>query len=228
MHFEPENPFPLIDPSAYSYSQAQAHAAEADRWLGLEVEQTEARLAHENAVSRPGSGVQAWIGLEPQALLTPYIELRLMIERLDPRPEDWLVDLGCAYGRLAFVLARHYPRTHFRGYELIGARVQQAQRALGRFAPPEFDGRVEARDITRTEFHELELPREASTFFIYDFGTREAISGLLGQLRLRARTNPLRIIGRGRATRDAIERGEPWLSQVHEPRHFGNFSIYRS
>ena len=53
--------------------------------------------------------------------------------------------------------------------------------------------------------------------------------GKLGDLRaLAANGMTVRVAGRGRAVRDAIERGHPWLGAVVEPRHHGNFTLYAS
>ena len=79
-------------------------------------------------------------------------------------------------------------------------------------------------DLTSEQFV---LPR-ADYFFIYDFGHRIAIEQTLASLQALALTQAVTVIGRGRATRNAIERKNPWLAQVIEPENHGNFSIYRS
>jgi hypothetical protein len=68
---------------------------------------------------------------------------------------------------------------------------------------------------------------------VYDYGTRVAVKKTLEDLkRLRREgvsgAEGFRVVGRGRLSRDLIEREHPWLSQVHAPRHLGNFSIYQS
>ncbi len=71
-------------------------------------------------------------------------------------------------------------------------------------------------------------PDAADFFFIYDYGTRPAVQKTLEDLREIARSRPITVVGRGRLSRDAIERQHPWLSQVCPPRHFKNYSIYSS
>ena len=97
-------------------------------------------------------------------------------------------------------------------------------------------GSLAARDLPPAEI-ELQcadlsdpgfLPRAADFYFLYDFGSRTAISKTLNDLKQIAATKPITVIGRGRSSRDAIERTEPWLSQVNPPRHFSHYSIYRS
>ena len=71
-------------------------------------------------------------------------------------------------------------------------------------------------------------PQAAPFYFIYDYGSRHAIEKTLNDLRIIAQTASITVVGRGRSSRDAIERNHPWLSQVEKPQHFKNYSIYRS
>jgi hypothetical protein len=71
-------------------------------------------------------------------------------------------------------------------------------------------------------------PRLADFYFIYDFGSRPAIAKTLADLSLVARQGPITVVGRGRASRDEVERRHPWLSEVVEPEHLPRYSIYRS
>lgn len=223
--FRPDDPFPLLSSGSHSYADAQEHAEAVDAWLGLEVARTEERIvSRAGRESAPGAdrGQQLWIGLPPRALLTPYTELRLMLELLAPPPGSLLVDLGAGYGRMGFVLARHRPGSLFVGFERVEERVSEGTRALARAGCGQ--ARLECRDLEARDF----IPPRAFAYFIYDYGSREAIARTLRDLMTIAREAPIRVIGRGRATRDRIEREEPWLSQINTPEHHGNFSIYRS
>jgi hypothetical protein len=71
-------------------------------------------------------------------------------------------------------------------------------------------------------------PLAAEFYFIYDYGTPRAISKTLEDLRVIAQRQAITVVGRGRSSRDAIEREQPWLSQVMKPEHHGHYSIYRS
>jgi hypothetical protein len=79
-------------------------------------------------------------------------------------------------------------------------------------------------DLASPEF----TPPPAAWYFVYDYGTRPAIEKTLADLQALAREQPVRVVGRGRAVRDAIERRHPWLGGVVSPRHFANFSLYSS
>jgi hypothetical protein len=69
---------------------------------------------------------------------------------------------------------------------------------------------------------------EADHYFIYDFSGLESLFRMIDRLKSVARKRKITVIGRGRRTRDHIERMEPWLNAMVPPRHFGNFSIYTS
>jgi len=226
--FDPENPFPLLPSSTSNslhteatYKDAQNHSAEVDAWLGLQTEETEKKI---QSIS---SGVdirdeQLWVGLPVKTLLTPYTEIRTLLAQLDPKAEQRIVDLGAGYGRMGFVIGRHFPEVHFMGYEIVSERVDEANRCLKKFNYPKVQMRV--ADLSAPDFK----PLEADVYFLYDFGSRAAIEKTLFDLRGIARTRPIQVVGRGRASRDAIEREHPWLSQVHSPRHYDHYSIYQS
>lgn len=221
LEFDPRDPFPLLAEDSHEYHAEQEHAALVDSWLGLATEATERAVG-----VTPGQ--QNWAGLPIQALMTPYTELRFILEQLKPQPGETVIDLGAAYGRMGFVMARHFPKARFVGFELDRSRVEEGRRALERFlatsGAPEGAIRLEVADLESPLFR---MP-QAEYYFIYDYGTRAAIEKTLDDLRLVARHQAVTVIGRGRSARDTIERSQPWLSQVAEPEHFDHFSIYRS
>lgn len=207
LEFDPEDPFPLL--GAVSYADEKAHARRVDAWLGLRIEETETRLK-----SYPGQ--ETWQTKGSDVFLTPYTELRRMLELL--QPIGTIVDLGAGYGRLGFVIARQFPGVEFIGYEIVQERVEEGARALASFSPA---AKFLHADLTQF------TPPPAEYYFLYDYGTREAIAKSLDDLKEIARKQKITVIGRGRAVRDEIERRQPWLTVV-EPEHHGNFSFYRS
>ncbi|RZA07437.1 MAG: class I SAM-dependent methyltransferase [Proteobacteria bacterium] len=212
--FQADDPFPAVGPGV-SYAEEKAHSAEVDAWLGLRI------IEAETKVQDPGDGAQRWLHVPPETFLTPYTELRRMIELCAPAENELVVDLGAGYGRLGFVIERH-TRARFLGLELVAERVAEGSLALARFGAK----RAELReaDLAAPGF---KLP-PAAWYFVYDYGTRAAIEKTLGDLQILARHQRVRVVGRGRAVRDAIERRHPWLSGVVDPRHHGNFSLYSS
>jgi hypothetical protein len=218
LSFEPNDPFPLLPIGSMSYREAQEHAKHVDRWLGLRVDEIEAELSRKRAPE----GQEFWLGLSAAALQTPYIEIRQMLESVGLPPGSRVLDLGAGYGRMGFVMGAHYPDSSFLGLEIVHERLEEGNRCLRAQGHP--NAMLEWADLASSDF---QLP-VAEVFFLYDFGSRSAIVKILGELKTLASRQEVVVIGRGRATRDAIERDEPWLSQVVKPRHFGNFSIYRS
>ncbi len=217
LEFHPRDPFPLLPALAPDhYASSKRHAAAVDEWLGLNVGAVEAKLRD------PGDGEQRWIDRHASVFLTPYVELRAWLERLRPRAGETVVDLGAGYGRLGFVLARHFPEAIFAGFEIVPERVVEGAQALARF------GARNAR-LTRVNIADPAwIPPPAEIYFIYDYGSRESIAKTLGDLREISREKNIRVVGRGRGVRDQIERTHPWLGSVHRPAHFGHYSIYRS
>jgi hypothetical protein len=224
--FDPSDPFPLLEgEAAFPYAEAQRHAAEADRWLGLDAERIEVGIATEARTRMKGGQQrqQLWIGLPVQAMLTPYTEIRAMLARLRLLPGQAIVDLGAGYGRMGLVVDRHHPGVRFVGYEYVLERVREGHRVIHARGDRPLVQLLQA-DLSDAGFR----PSPADAYLIYDYGTRDAIEKTLEDLRAIARERPIAVIGRGRATRDAIERRHPWLSQVNLPEHCGNHSIYRT
>ncbi|MCM2282875.1 MAG: methyltransferase domain-containing protein [Bdellovibrionaceae bacterium] len=220
--FDMQDPFPFVAEGEISYGEAQEHARQCDVWLGLRTEETEAEIQSRVSLDPISPGEQHWIGLPVKALLTPYTELREIVERLRPRVEETVIDFGAGYGRMAFVLARHFPDVNFIGYEIVPERVRESLRCL------------HEQGYSRAQMWEADLSSSmlmapaAEYYFIYDFGSRNAIEKVLQDLRIVASQQRIVVVGRGRATRDAIEQKHPWLSQVQPPEHFAHYSIYRS
>lgn len=220
--FDPKNPFPLVRKGEVSLAEAQAHAALVDNWLGLQAGTVEINVKEE-IYSQPDDGQEPWAGLPVKTLLTPYTDFRLILEQLAPRRGQTIVDLGAAYGRLGFVISQHWLGVGFVGYELIEERVREGRRCLERFeVMPEIQ--LLQADLLAPEF----MPQAADFYFMYDFGSRQAIDKTIYDLFIIAQKRSITVVGRGGRTRDAIERRNPWLSQVIEPEHFPHYSIYRS
>jgi hypothetical protein len=218
IEFNPDDPFPLLSPQLRVYALEQEHAAQADAWLGLEVERIERELV-EAGRAADGKIEQNWVGLPSRSLLTPYTEAREVILRLKPREGATLVDLGAGYGRMGFVVATHFPKLKFVGYELVPERVREGLKGLERLrergvATAE-NVKLLEQDLSTRDFR----PIEAEFYFIYDFGSRTAIAKTLDDLREIAAKRSITVIGRGRASRDEIERKHPWLCEMVEPEH---------
>jgi SAM-dependent methyltransferase len=219
-HFDPRDPFPLALPNSLTYAQEKEHAKAVDQFLGFEIDQVELRLREASPKSNHAA---QWIGLAPESLQTPYTEIRHMLSKLDLNPGDTVVDLGAGYGRMGLVLNAHYPECRFLGIEISKPRVDEGNRVY-RLHGIKPDSCLVQADASDSAF----LLPEARAYFLYDLSLRATIKQVIDKLKERSQAAPILVVGRGRATRDQIERKEPWLSQIVEPKHCGNFSIYSS
>jgi hypothetical protein len=211
--FDPLDPFPLLSNLEGSYEASKQHSYQVDRFLGYRIPEIEHEIAGKKV---------PWAGLAPSILLTPYSEIRWMLERLGPAPGSLLVELGSGYSRMAHVLHRHWPQVRYLGLERVTQRLFEAERLI------RLRGLSQAAVLGQDATDSSSLP-EADLYFLYDLSPDPAVTKkTLLKLACVARQRPIRVVGRGRATRTLIEREEPWLSGIHAPQHLGNFSIYRS
>lgn len=200
-----------------SYEDEKRASAEIDRAFGFEIDRVENVIQQRVNLEVH----QTWSHLSAQVFQTPYAELERIIAAADPesRVNTW-VDVGAAYGRLGIVLHRTRPNARFIGLEVVPERVIEGRRIFSSLGMD--PNLLRCEDVVHSP-----LPA-AEVYFIYDFGRREAIDGVLEKLRTQAAASPITVIGRGRSIRDAIERDQPWLSSVRPPQHFPHFSVYFS
>ncbi|MES2857343.1 MAG: hypothetical protein V4692_15845, partial [Bdellovibrionota bacterium] len=201
--FERRDPFPLLTSNQLSVSEKSLHSAAVDLFLGLRVNDIEAKLdrtgSRRPAPQTSGDKQNLWFGLAPQDLLTPYLEIREVLHALNPTPGEVVVDLGAAYGRMGFVIERHFQGVRFEGYEFVGERVDEGRRCLEKFGA--LKSNLHHADLTSKSF---KIPK-ANYYFIYDFGTDSAIEAILIQLgRIALTSGPFKLIARGRRTQYAI------------------------
>lgn len=211
--FDPSDPFPRWIDLEGTYEAAKEHSARVDEFLGFRIQAVEALLAEKNV---------PWARLPASTLLTPYTELRDLLENLQPRRQELLLEPGSGYSRLAHVLGRHWPEARYQGWEVVPERAEEALRVLR-------ERGVHSAQVGCGDVLALEPFPEADVYFIYDLTSDLTVSErVLERVAGVARKRPIRVVGRGRATRTLIERKHPWLSGVNPPEHCGNFSIYRS
>ena len=184
--FDPRDPFPLCS-YLVPYSAEKDHARKADLFVGLRVEEVERTLVD------PRDGAKRWISKGSAIFQTPYTELRFILSQLEIHDLERVVDLGAAYGRLGFVLHRHFPEAEFMGFELVRERAEEGERALRAFGA---NGRIFTQDLACADFK----PPPASAYFLYDFGARAAVSKVLRDLQGVRR--PFVLVGRGREVRN--------------------------
>lgn len=220
IEFKESDPFPLIKADSYTYQGAKDHAILVDDWLGFEHEKIESSLR--GGDKSASSSQQNWEHLSVQAMQTPYVEIRNILDILNPQPGETLIDLGAAYGRMGLVMNKHFPLTNFFGFEIEAARVREAQRVMA----------LQKMDISQMITADLSSPEftmpVADYYFIFDYGHERDVRRTLQDLQSIARTRPLHVVARGRLSRALIHAYHPWLASMHGPQHFPHFSIYRS
>jgi hypothetical protein len=209
--------FEHLEHGSYTYAEAKEQAAKMDEQLGFRIQEIERSLQKTDLKTQ---NQEAWIGLDVQSFSTPYWEIRTALELLQLQPADRVIDLGCGYGRMAHVIGRHYPSVFFIGYELLPERVQEAQRVLEPFHYANV--RIEQRDLVQL------APIAAQHYFVYDYGSNQAIEKTLGDLREISSKQSIQVIARGRASRHLIFQNHPWLCEINPPRNFDTFTIFRS
>ena len=214
-----------------SYESARLHAEALDQQLGLRVAEIEGALldlarkimpdgSHKTWGQGLHQGNQTWVGLSHQTLQTPYNELRLLCEHLNPAANTTMVDLGAGYGRLGLVLAGLFPEVHFLGLEYVPERVLEGSRVLESLGCSR--ARLMIQDLAASDFS---LP-EAEYYFLYDFGNVSQIRRTLSQMEEMALKKNFKVIARGKGSRSLIQYEHPWLSQVYPAHHHEHFSVY--
>lgn len=218
--FDPRNPFVFLPLESYSYKEAQDHSVSVDDHLGFRLQEVEERIRARTQEIPENN--QNWDHLSVQAFQTPYVELRNILELLNLKPQDHVVDLGCAYARMAFVMGTHFPEIVFSGYELEKERVEETLRVLKSW--PAQNISVYTANLALESF----VPPQADVYFIFDYGNEDAVSKTLRDLQTVARERSIQVVARGRLSRFLIHRDHPWLAEIETPRHFAHFSIYHS
>lgn len=200
-------------------------SSELDQYFGLKINEIEHELLLKARSLRPDGtmanfgevlhgGHQTWVGLDPQTLNTPYAELDLACDLLNPKTGETFVDLGAGYGRLGLVLAEKYPGVKFIGYELVKERVEEGNRILG-------GEKLFTQDLMSETFV---LP-VAEYYFLYDFGKTEHIRKIMKQFEKLADSHHFKLVARGKGSRSIIDFEHPWLTCQSVLRE-ENFSIY--
>jgi len=228
LKFSSRNPFPLLKPTRKGIKPGRipCYSYLVDVHLGMQIVKVEGKLRADGCKSIGSDFSQTpqelWIGLAAKRFLTPYTEIRSMLSLIKPKAGSTIVDLGAGYGRMGFVVGKHYPKVKFIGYEYVGERVKESNKSLKRLSHPLV--KFKHADLSSLEFK----PVIADYYFIYDYGTTDAIQKTLFDLKKIAQEKPITVIARGRDSRDFIRDHHPWLAKRTLPKSYIYFSIYES
>lgn len=165
-------------------------------------------------------GVQTWVGLNVQTLQTPYSECLRILQLLKIKPYQHIIDLGAAYGRMGIIIGGLFIKNSFTGYEYVKSRVDEGNRVYRELGFMRCE--LKTQDLFDRNF---ELP-QADVYFIYDYGQVDHIDHTLKQLEKIAYKRPIKVVVRGKFTKQIIENRHPWLELKYEGRLEEMFSIY--
>lgn len=193
-----------------------------DAMLGFSFSRTESEVPHFEGRERADPiisemGRASWSGsgrLTSSTLNTPYVELFRQIAQLGLNEQSSLCDLGCAYGRLGFVVGHLYPGIRFEGYEIVEPRVREANRVLENLSLKN-QIRFFVQDVSSASFS----PPECDLYFLYDPFNRETLLKVLNDLRWIAENRKIQILARGKTGElqkllDTVQ----WLRVVSRPK----------
>lgn len=210
---------------------SRQHANHVDKILSVRIKYIEEMLIAEARGFIPDGqhdswgpaihqGVQTWVGLELQTLQTPYSEILRILNLLKIKPYQHVIDLGAAYGRMGIVLGGVFGKSIFTGFEYVKSRVDEGNRIYKELGLNKC--LLIAQDLAAPDFT---LP-EADVYFIYDYGQVEHIDHTLKQISVVANKRPIKVVVRGKFTKQIIANFHPWLDLKYEGKLEELFSIY--
>lgn len=177
------------------------HAKLLDRRLGYRIPKIEEKLlkkfsAYDKYVEVSNrkqhyKGTEAWIGLHPQVLQTPYCDIFSALNKLSDLKLNHIVDIGAGYGRIGLILSVLRPESQFTGYEVVKQRQVEGNRIYDKFNTT--NAKLILRNVLDEDF---DLP-EACVYFIYDFSDRNDVNIILRKLNKKTLIKPCFLITRG-------------------------------
>jgi 16S rRNA G527 N7-methylase RsmG len=211
----------------------QVYSQELDKLLGFKINKIEQRLlrkykAYDKSVDdnnrkKHYEGTETWIGLSPRALQTPYSEihhfLSCFMKNYHP---STVVDLGAGYGRVGIVMNALYPKAKFIGYEILEARLREAQRVFEKLELNNCEMRLQ----NLLDFN-FEIP-QADIYFIYDFSQSFDLRLILDKFTQKLEGDQFFLIAKGERVRNLINTE---YTQFKSPKRFldnKRWSLYSS
>lgn len=213
----------ITDPQFYKLPagmREREHSKMIDRTLGFKILKIEQKLLkqYQAFYIQDGDGEkesfaesEAWIGLHPQILLTPYSEIFKIIQAISHFEIKSIADFGCAYGRVGIVASALFPECQFHGYEIVRERANEAKRVYRSLNL--INHQIKKCNILDDDFV---LPK-VSVYFIYDFSHVEHIKKILNKLIDMIATHDFILIARGEEVRSIIQLYYPIFYTRHKP-----------
>lgn len=177
------------------------HAKYLDKSLGFRISKIEVKLLQKyraydqncdlSSRKQHFIGTQAWIGLHPQALQTPYCDIYEALNSLMDFKIEHVVDIGAGYGRVGVTLSVVHPKAKFIGFEIVKLRQAEGNRIFKKLGI--INSEIHLKNVLDADF---ELPL-AEVYFIYDFSEQEDITQVLLTLSLRVQEKDFYLITKG-------------------------------
>lgn len=182
-------------------TSSRIHAKQIDRILGYKIPRIEVKLQQKyRDYYRPNDssnkkqhfdGTQTWIGLHPQALLTPYSEIFDALSLLKNFDINNIIDIGAGYGRVGLVTTSLFPSAKFTGFEIVKQRGNEANRIFNKLNL--YNCKIILQNVLDDKF----IIPKADIYFIYDFSELDDICRILDQLRNNYKNDKFFLITKG-------------------------------
>jgi len=187
-----------------------------DSKLDLNVESVERNLLQKKINIYKDPIQHVYLGCPVDDMLTPYPYLSEAMNLIDLPEGATVVELGCGYARLAFVMTEDFPKLHYIGFEIVSERLEEARRCLTKVG---FKGELHCKDLFDPD---VNIP-QAEAYFIGEYGTSRAIEKSLNDLRLISQSKKIFVVVIGPEVKNRIKSDHPWLAKVNE---FDAFTMY--
>ena len=208
------------------------YSKKLDRILGFDIPKLEQKLLQRYRAyykktdisnnKKHFENTQAWIGLHPQVLQTPYSEIYHFLSLLQKFKPQKIVDFGAGYGRVGIVMNALYPQASFIGYEIVDIRIKEARRMF------KLCGLDNCEIIKQNILDESFVIPSASIYCIYDFSFPEDLEIILKKLSALILTERFFIVAKGDSVQTIIKSKFPEFYANKRFAHGKQWSIFSS
>lgn len=206
------------------------HSKNLDKFFGFKIIKVEQKLlkkyrpfyiADETSIKESyQKNSEAWIGLHPQTLMTPYSEILEILYSISSFKILRITDFGCAYGRIGIVASSMNPLCEFTGFEVVSERAREGRRIFNNLNLNL--NQILTQNILDQDF---DIPI-SDVYFIYDFGHVEHIKIILKKLSDIINNHDFVLIAKGDEVRSIIQLYFPIFYSRHQPIHKKGWSAY--
>jgi uncharacterized protein len=189
-----------------------------DTILGMDAEAVTRRIQglSPDEIAQRFQGENTWYEYDNSLLLTPYFEFQLALEHLKPKAGQTFVDLGSGMGRMGLYMGMLHPGVRFHGYEIVGERVQEGERAAKELG------------LQGVHFHEQNMadpnwkPVAADYYYAFNPVSDATFDKILLDLKQQAirHDKPFKLAVSGPAPYFKLEANGEWLKEITPAKRF--------